>query len=605
MKPVITSDGPLEFCAGGSVVLTSAQANEYQWSTGAFTESVTVGAEGDYTVRVTDGNGCLSMPSDAAHITVNPLPAKPAVTAGGPLIFCAGGSVSLTSGPGASYQWSNGAGTRTITISETGGYSVRSPIPKDAKAGSSDTLHVNVNPLPSPPVITAGGPITFCDGGAVTLTCDPAYTYRWSDGDSARSIQVGETGSFTVEVTNEYNCHSVSSDPAEITVHSLPLPPKITADGPLNFCFGKFVNLTSDSASAYLWSDGSKTRTMNVTASGSYSVTIFNEYGCQSEPSDTTVVTVHPLPDVPVIIADGPLEFCEGNTVNLSCRSASSYIWSNGGISRSVNIGKTGNYSVRVVNESGCFSGISDPVTVKVDPLPVPFITAGGPLSFCEGGSVTLTAGAGNTFVWSNGATGRSITVTSTGKYSVHVKDENGCSGQATKEVTVNRTPSAWAGPGQELKFIFETQLEADLSRDETGLWSFVEGSGNFYDEHSPVTRVDHLSVGENILLWKVMTGECADSAEVTITVHDLFIPSVITPDGNGKNDYFKIPDLPEGTGILIFNRWGSGVFTTGNYLNNWDGSSDKGIQLPEDTYFYILKFENGRIKKGSVLIKR
>ena len=101
------------------------------------------------------------------------------------------------------------------------------------------------------------------------------------------------------------------------------------------------------------------------------------------------------------------------------------------------------------------------------------------------------------------------------------------------------------------------------------------------------------------------MNGNCEDSAEVKITVYDLFVPSVITPNGDGKNDYFKISEFSGKVELIIFNRWGNEEYTNANYLNDWDGRNNKGSELPNDTYFYILKFENGKIKKGSVLIKR
>jgi len=113
------------------------------------------------------------------------------------------------------------------------------------------------------------------------------------------------------------------------------------------------------------------------------------------------------------------------------------------------------------------------------------------------------------------------------------------------------------------------------------------------------------ISIGENIFLWKVRTGNCEDTAEVKITVYDIFVPSVITPDGDGKNDYFKISEFSGKIELIIFNRWGNEEYTNGNYLNDWDGRNNKGRGLPTDTYFYILKFENGKIKKGSVLVKR
>jgi gliding motility-associated-like protein len=116
---------------------------------------------------------------------------------------------------------------------------------------------------------------------------------------------------------------------------------------------------------------------------------------------------------------------------------------------------------------------------------------------------------------------------------------------------------------------------------------------------------VAKLSPGINKFIWKVLNGNCEDTAEVKITVHDAFVPSVITPNGDGKNDYFKINEFTGNLQLVIFNRWGNEEYRSDNYLNDWDGRNNKGSKLPEDTYFYILKFENGRVLKGSVFIKR
>ena len=102
-----------------------------------------------------------------------------------------------------------------------------------------------------------------------------------------------------------------------------------------------------------------------------------------------------------------------------------------------------------------------------------------------------------------------------------------------------------------------------------------------------------------------MLNGSCEDTAEVKIEVFNVFIPSVITPNGDGKNDYFKISEFSGKVELIIFNRWGNEEYRSGNYLNDWNGRNNKGAELPEDTYFCILKFENGRIIKGSVLIKR
>ena len=147
--------------------------------------------------------------------------------------------------------------------------------------------------------------------------------------------------------------------------------------------------------------------------------------------------------------------------------------------------------------------------------------------------------------------------------------------------------------------------MNAELSTYETGEWTLISGSGHISDINSPATRVTELSIGKNIFLWKVLNGSCEDTAEVKITVSELFVPSVITPNSDGKNDYFKISGFTGKVELTIINRWGNEEFTNEDYLNDWDGRNNKGKELPNDTYFYILKLENHIIKKGSVLIKR
>jgi gliding motility-associated-like protein len=236
-----------------------------------------------------------------------------------------------------------------------------------------------------------------------------------------------------------------------------------------------------------------------------------------------------------------------------------------------------------------------------------PVITASGPVTFCFGENVTLTSSPGAKYLWSSGETTSSINVTESGSFTVKIADNSGCRSGASLAtvVTVNEKPVADAGPDQVLNYIFETQMGALLAASETGEWSLISGNGHINDIHSPTTIITDLSVGENLFLWKVRIGSCEDTSKVKIIVNDLFVPSVITPDGDGKNDYFKIGEFVGKVELNIINRWGNLEYKNTHYLNDWNGLNNDSQELPDDTYFYILKFENGEIRKGSVLIKR
>ena len=178
--------------------------------------------------------------------------ATPTIAAGGPTTFCAGGSVTLTSSPGTSYLWSNGATTRSINITTSGSYTVRVTNSGGCQSASSAATVVTVNALPATPTISPGGPTTFCTGGNVTLSSSAGTSYLWSNGATTSSITVTISGSYTVRVTNGSGCQSAASVATIITVNSLPSTPTITAGGPKTFCSGGSVTLTSSAGSAYL-----------------------------------------------------------------------------------------------------------------------------------------------------------------------------------------------------------------------------------------------------------------------------------------------------------------------------------------------------------------
>jgi gliding motility-associated-like protein len=177
-------------------------------------------------------------------------------------------------------------------------------------------------------------------------------------------------------------------------------------------------------------------------------------------------------------------------------------------------------------------------------------------------------------------------------------------------EVTIAFLPaptSANAGADQELNDAFTTKMGAVLSSSETGEWSLLSGSGSFDDVHSPVATVSDLSAGKNTFLWTVMLGSCSTTDTMVITVNNLFVPQVITPNGDGKNDFFVIKDIEKNSPVelIVFDRWGNEVYHSTNYINDWSGRSNNGDELSNDTYFYVLKFADGRITKGFVVIKK
>jgi hypothetical protein len=177
------------------------------------------------------------------------------------------------------------------------------------------------------------------------------------------------------------------------------------------------------------------------------------------------------------------------------------------------------------------------------------------------------------------------------------------------------------AGPDTTIfSFDYIVQMVADPPiQGGAGRWTVIKGSGSFADDSDNDTRVSGLSKGINTYLWTVTRGACKLEDQVDVNILELVIPEGFSPndDPSGYNNKFIIKglDLPNQTAELtIINGAGTQVFITSNRDGNdwidWDGKNSKGVDLPEGTYYYLLRLTsngNGQVfkKSGFIVLKR
>jgi hypothetical protein len=419
---------PLSICTGSGTTLTSSGAASYAWSNGATTQSINVSQAGNYNVVITDSNGCGSAPSAGVQVSLYPAPVA-TITANGPTIFCAGDSVELTAAINQNYTWSTGAATRSIVVRQSGAYFVNVTDINGCTATSA-TITITVTPPPAV-TITASGSTALCQGDSVTLTASSGNTYLWSNGATGQNITTGQTGSYSVTVTNG-SCIGISSA-VNVTVNPPPVA-AITMSGPTTFCQGNNVILTADAASNYHWSNGATTQSISVTQTGNYSLTVAN--GSCSANSSPVSVTVNTAPAA-TITTSGPTALCPGDSVTLTTGAANGYLWNTGATSQTIMVTLPGNYQVMITGANGC-SDTSATVIVTTNTLPDTMLTISGPTEFCLGDSVTLTASAGYSYLWNNGAVTQSIVVTQSGEYTVKLI---GACSSSSQHITVTVNP--------------------------------------------------------------------------------------------------------------------------------------------------------------------
>jgi len=376
--PVPIINGNTTICYGESSTLTASGGEEFLWSTGATTPSITVNPLEDqtYSVTVTDEHGCNN--STSVTVIVNPLP-NPVIE--GDLAICHGKSTTLTASGGTSFLWSTGATTAQITVSPTVNTTYSVEVTDANGCKNTTEAEVVVNPLPIPII---SGINTICLNESTVLTASGGVAYDWSTGSSDAQITVSPSVNTTyyVTITDQNGCTAVGSQ--SVTVNSLP-EPQIAGDN--DICFGDLTTLTASGGIEYEWNTGENSTSILVQPGINtiFTVTVTDHNGCTASTSKTVSVK-----DLPTIVIDGDNGVCRGELLTLTANEGSHYSWSTGETTSSIQVNPsvTTIYSVTVTGDNGC-SGIA---SKRVEVYENPQLSVSGDNELCAGDQTTLTA---------------------------------------------------------------------------------------------------------------------------------------------------------------------------------------------------------------------
>jgi trimeric autotransporter adhesin len=420
--PVVNINGDNSFCAGTSNILTAtAGFNQYSWSNAGSAAQTTVTTAGTYTVTATDNFGC----TDTESITVSTVPNPTPGVANAAL--CPGNTAILTATGGSfpNYNWSGGTNSgANTTVDQAGTYTVT----VTAANGCTGTASANVSLLPVPnPVITQS---VYACNGQFTLSTAAGFTnYAWSNSvNNQTQITVNQSGTYTVTVTNSSGC--TGTDELLVTI---PTPPVVNITGDNQICTGENTVLQATAGfNTYLWNNNSGQPQITVSASGTYTVTATDAFGCSDSETFTLTVLAAPTPTI-----SGPTQFCDGTSVVLSVPATfSDYDWSSGTSGQpTTTITQGGTYTVTVTAANGCTGTDTQTVTELTAPAPAIFEQP-----YACNNTLVLTLGGGTftNIAWSNSVTNQTqITITQSNLYAVTVTSANGCTGTAEYQADI------------------------------------------------------------------------------------------------------------------------------------------------------------------------
>jgi gliding motility-associated-like protein len=265
--------------------------------------------------------------------------------------------------------------------------------------------------------------------------------------------------------------------------------------------------------------------------------------------------------------------------------SGVSYLWSTGSTTQSIAVTSNGTYWVQVFDSTACIQGLNYIDTFNVTFAPVPVVNLPSDSSICNGDFLTLNAeNTGNLYNWSTGATTQTITVSTTGIYSVSVTNNSGCVGTASEMVTVIQLPIVTSA------FYADTiigcspltiQFHNTSTNGSAYLWNFGDGST---DTAMNPTHTFLDSGSYSITLIATDTTPCGIVAD-TFSINDYisvnvfhpvaaFTSNYTVPIYTGDTIYFQDESYdPTLAGITLW-QWWFGDGTGSNFENpnhQWD----------------------------------
>ncbi|POY35930.1 hypothetical protein C3K47_12010, partial [Solitalea longa] len=591
---------------------------------------------GTYYIQLTSAQGCSVI--KPVTVTINPLPklvitnptatcdqpvdlTNPAITAGSDL-----GSLSYFSDAVATMPLTNpsaitASGTYYIQLTSAQGCSVIKPV----------TVTINALPklvITNPPAtcdqpvdltnatITAGS-----DAGTLSYFSDPAATTSLANPSALTA-----SGTYYIKLTSVQGCLVIK--PVCVSINLLP-EAQFDFSGACGSSVIKFKNLTKSSTGAYKWDFGTGETSNEVEPvydfkqEGEYTVKLtLTANGCSTSIVKKLIVGTKPKAGIEI---NSSLPYCTMDEIvfrdgSVSATPVSTRSWKVLDEAGAIIINKTDNnpvfvftppessmakrYQIKltIYTTLGCIDSTAGYFTA----MPKPKISLSIPDTVCQNAPpVILTPGEmiqGNyTFRGPGVKDGLFFPeVAGQGTHTIECvfTNEVGCSQKIKHEITVNGPPSVdnrvfEVPEGHSIRF--DMELSSTVESEHTYRWYPEDG----LDDPSSLTPI--FNAQENKAYNLVITNEAGCSCEANVLVNvlpDIEVPNAISPNGDGKNDYWEIKNIEKypAAMIYVYNRYGDKIFSSQGSAQTWDGTAN-GKKLPNATYYYVIQPNKKGIK--------
>lgn len=382
-------------------------------------------------------------------------------------------------------------------------------------------------------------------------------------------------------------------------------------------CFGNSTGTGTATATGgtapftYSWSPSGGTNA-NATGlgAGTYTVTITDANGCTA----TATVTISQPGQLIGTAAALTNVICNGGSNGSASVNPAggtppyTYLWTPSGQTTQNATGlAAGVYTVTITDANGCTTTATTMIT-QPTALSAPTIAVVDTCGMNTGSvSVNVTGGTGPySYSWAPVSGGGPVLNNlNAGTYTVTITDANGCTTTATGTVGSLSGPLASFSVAPNTGSSTTPFTVTDGSTPGSGniiswWWNFGDST---YSGQNPPTQ--YLSgSGTHCIELVVLTNlGCRDTADICLEIVDsISVPNVITPNGDGHNEFLVFDNLDQfpNSRIQIYNRWGNLIYENGNYLNNWNA-----MDVNDGVYYFVLYVADPKntVKAGWVAV--
>ena len=432
-------------CGGNDGAITLNVTGDFPpftflWSNGALTQDLVNIPAGNYTVNVTDGNGC----SDSLTFNLNNISSM-SITSNITDVNCVGGNsgaIDITPSGGTlpyTFLWSNGAVTEDISGLTAANYTVNIT----DGTGCQFSEAITVGSLPPITITLNNSADEFCGqvNGSIDINVSGgsgSYGYSWDNGASTQDLTNIAGGTYIITVTDANGCQNTESfivlnNVSNCSSFCFLTVQAITTDENCGNGTGTIDVTISQATQPYIftWSNGATTEDLSNLNAGTYTITVTDANQCV-ETLDITVgnntgslaISSNQLSNENCGNVDGAIDITvSGGTLPYT------FSWDNGAVTEDISNLAAGDYIITITDGNGCTFNETYTILNNTGSLAATTSIINEICGNSAGAiNLTVTGNAGNlTYLWSNGAVTEDLTGLIAGLYSCTITDANGC----------------------------------------------------------------------------------------------------------------------------------------------------------------------------------